>query len=799
MEKYFGAAAHSSLFLCAVMFSTWFGGVRSGMLATLLCVLSFAYILPPANSFAVEITQLPRILLFAFSALVIVSLIGKQKHSAELIKRSEEDLRTIFAILPAGISILDKDGKIIEMNSALHAILGMSIQGLLAGEYTQRRYFHADGTPMGVEEFPSSRAIKEQREILDTEIGVVKENGMTIWTLVSAAPLPGSRSVAVTTDITERKQTVEALRSSESNFRTLAHKSLQGIAIFQDQKIVYANPAEAGILGYTVEELMLLAGEEFFALVHPLDRTVARERARKRKAGEEVTESVDLRILRKDGAMRWIHSFNSSINYNGKPAVLTTSIDITERKQAEEELNKFFRATEQSPDNVFITNRSGVIEYVNAAFVELTGYEKEEAIGNTPRILRSGIHDKKFYDNLWATINHGGTFRSVFTNRKQNGAMYLEDKTISPLRDQQGNITHFVSTGRDITEQVHSEKVIIASEKKYRNLVDTTTIGVFQAAPDGQLVYVNEGFARMSGVGSLHELSSPALQKVCKNPRDFTRLVETLKVKGKAEEFEAEFLTRDGSVRTVMMSATLNDGLISGVCIDITGRKNVEIDLHATEGRLRLLSHRLLEIQENERRQLARELHDEIGQILTATKIDLDVIRRTKLPDELNQRLNDDISMLDTCLREVRNLSLELRPSILDDLGLVAALRWQLERFQQRVGFAGNLYTDGISERLDPAIETTCFRIAQEALTNIAKHAKAHHVEIEMKRRPSELTLTIHDDGDGFDIERATADAMENRSFGILGMQERASLFGGSFEFKSAIAKGTTVSVRLPI
>ena len=329
--------------------------------------------------------------------------------------------------------------------------------------------------------------------------------------------------------------------------------------------------------------------------------------------------------------------------------------------------------------------------------------------------------------------------------------------------------------------------------------MDTATVGVFQATLDGELIFANSGFVQMAGYSSIDELGSSTLQSLYRNRSDHARLVELLKVDGKATEFEAEFLTRDDSVKTIIMSVTLEEGLISGVCIDITGRKKVEVALHATERRIRRLSHRLLEIQENERRQIARELHDEIGQILTATKIDLEVIRRNQLPDELIHRLNDDIMMLDACLSEVRNLSLELRPSILDDLGLIAALRWQLERFQHRAGFAGNLIAEGISERFDTDLETASFRIAQEALTNIAKHGKAHHVEIEMKQNPAELTMSIRDDGMGFDVDRAMAEAVRSKTFGILGMQERVSLLGGSLEFKSVVGKGTTVSARLPI
>jgi signal transduction histidine kinase len=222
-----------------------------------------------------------------------------------------------------------------------------------------------------------------------------------------------------------------------------------------------------------------------------------------------------------------------------------------------------------------------------------------------------------------------------------------------------------------------------------------------------------------------------------------------------------------------------------------------EAERKRTEEALQILSRRLLEAQENERRHLARELHDEIGQALTAVKINLQAAQRT--PDALVAYLEDSISIVDRTLQQVRNLSLDLRPALLDDLGLVVALRWYVDRQAQRVGFTAQFAADPSETRPRPDIETACFRVAQEALTNVVRHAQAQHVRVELRQRDAELHLLIRDDGKGFDVRAAQERAAQGASTGLLGMQERVWLVGGQIDIKSAPAWGTEIRVRFPL
>jgi signal transduction histidine kinase len=212
--------------------------------------------------------------------------------------------------------------------------------------------------------------------------------------------------------------------------------------------------------------------------------------------------------------------------------------------------------------------------------------------------------------------------------------------------------------------------------------------------------------------------------------------------------------------------------------------------------RLRYLSRQLIEAQETERRRLARELHDETGQALTAVKLNLQALKQRSSDLQLSERLEDSIGIVEHSLQQLRDLSHELRPSLLDDLGLVAALRWFVDRQAQRGGLSAHFSAPENFARLPAEVETACFRIVQEALTNVIKHAAAQRVWVEVDTTPSDFLLLLRDDGIGFNVQAAREHALRSGSLGLLSMQERAQLAGGRFEIKSGKTGGTEICVR---
>jgi signal transduction histidine kinase/DNA-binding response OmpR family regulator len=221
--------------------------------------------------------------------------------------------------------------------------------------------------------------------------------------------------------------------------------------------------------------------------------------------------------------------------------------------------------------------------------------------------------------------------------------------------------------------------------------------------------------------------------------------------------------------------------------------------VRAGRHRLQNLSKQLLDVQEAERRHIARELHDQIGQALTALKINLQALDRFLPPGEADIYMNESIEIAEKTLQQVRNLSLDLRPSLLDDLGLVPAVRWYLDRQGQRTGIKIKFVASVGEERLPTQIETTCFRVIQEALTNVVRHAQATRVRVELSQAGNILDLLMRDDGVGFDVQAAMEDAGKGQSLGILGLQERVYMIGGRVQFESVLNHGTEIRAQLPI
>lgn len=345
-----------------------------------------------------------------------------------------------------------------------------------------------------------------------------------------------------------------------------------------------------------------------------------------------------------------------------------------------------------------------------------------------------------------------------------------------------------------------AEQELRQSEQRFRALVQNSTdvIGITDAR--GIILYRSPSLHSTLGYDAADVVGKSIAHYLW--PEDLTRaqtwLAELVESPGVTQRGEIRLRHRDGSCLVVECTCTnhLADPAIGGIvfnCRDITKRKQAEEKLEESRQRLQVLSRRLVEAQEAERRRIALELHDEIGQALTAAEMSLQAALQTPGHDALRPRLQASLAAVERVLEEAHDLALNLRPSMLDDLGLKPALVWLTHRQADLAGLRGEVRGDAWEERLDPVIETACFRIAQEALTNVVRHARAKTVTVTLDRANGQLHLCVRDDGAGFNAAAVRSEAVRGLSLGVLSMEERARLVGGRLECRSKPGEGTEI------
>jgi PAS domain S-box-containing protein len=351
-----------------------------------------------------------------------------------------------------------------------------------------------------------------------------------------------------------------------------------------------------------------------------------------------------------------------------------------------------------------------------------------------------------------------------------------------------------------ITERKRAEEALRESEERYRELFENARDAIYVHDLEGRYISVNHAAEALSGYTRDEILGRHFAEFVAQEHIGQVRACLLAKLESEGETtYEVEVIAKDGRRVPVEVSsrAIYENGTIVGVqgtARDITERKQAQ-------DTLRMFSRQLIEAQEDERRRIARDLHDQIGQALTAVKMNLYTVQRVCNAPEATHCLKDNIDAVDEALRLVRDLSVDLRPPLLDDLGLPTALCWYVDRYEKRAGVTTEVVVDlpNQNERFSRDLETACFRIAQEALTNVARHARATHVLLQLTRTPATLEMVVRDDGAGFDPEALRKRARRVATLGLVGMQERANAAGGVLAIHSRLSRGTEVRFTVPV
>ena len=416
------------------------------------------------------------------------------------------------------------------------------------------------------------------------------------------------------------------------------------------------------------------------------------------------------------------------------------------------------------------------------------------------RLFQAGVAAKKNWDFECRIIRRDGALRWIWAH----GNIFTNAA---------GEAMRMFGVVRDITERKLSDAVVLKSEAHLVNAQRIAKLGSWELDIRTNRLQWSEQICEILG---MRKSELPATYEAffeCVHPMDRNRLAAAQRavLAGQARlDIEHRIVLTDGSEKFVHQLADLERDEagpsihLAGTILDITERKRNEAERESLyrqvvrrQEELRILSRQLMHSQEDERRRLAEELHDEIGQILWAVRSNLELTKSTV--DEAGRgRLDQSSAMIGHAMEQVRSISMNLRPPMLDHFGLEPTLRWLVDRQVNATGTKIDLVGSLGGKRVATELETACFRIVQESLTNVARHSRASMVRIELARMDSDLLLSIQDDGIGFDVAESRQRAMSGGSLGLLGMEERIRFLGGEFEIESVRGQGTVTRIRLP-
>ena len=625
---------------------------------------------------------------------------------------------------------------------------------------------------------------------------------------------------------------------SSEDYRVLVRQSPDAIIVGQHGRLAFLNDAALRLLDRTPDDL---AGTSLDGIFEPQSRTQVRE-ALDRPA--DITAPFDARVTRPDGTARDVEVAIAPVASAGGGGVQVVLRDVTGRRQSElalrESEERLALALAGAREGVWDWNLETNAVLYSSRWKQMLGYGDDEIEPNVSAWERL-VHpdDRERADRANDSVAVGAaTYEAEFRLRHKDGHYVPLLSRGYPIRREPGGpVVRIVGTHLDLTERVRTEAALRESEERFRLAVAAAQEGVWDWNLETGAVVYSPRWKEMLGYAEddipPHISAWERLLHPDDKPRA-ARLNESLERGGATYEGEFRLRHKHGHYVSVLSRGypvRREPGgqvvRIVGTHFDLTERKEAEAVLRrgqeelearvqerttelaraneslreemlerqrAERARTELLG-RLVFAQEDERRRIAREMHDQFGELLTALARRIEMLKESCAGSvELSAQAGALAALAQQLDRDVDHLVWELRPTALDDLGLRAALQNYVQDWSGRVGITADLHTSGLlDDRLAPDVETTLYRIAQEALTNIAKHSGADKVEVILERRPDHVLLIIEDDGVGFD----TAGAGQERGFGLLGMQERAALVDATLEIESAVGRGTTILVRM--
>jgi PAS domain S-box-containing protein len=736
--------------------------------------------------------------------LIIARDITERKNTEKELQKSEERYRNLIEQAPVGIGVY-QDGKFVYVNECSLRIMGCNDQDEIIGSPVLS-FVHPDSRAKVIERM-SKVAVGEVVPPLEEVL--IRKNGEIFDAEVTSLPTvfngrPAGQVLVI--DITERKKAFAELTMANKRFyNAMVTGKMAWWEMDSMTGHVIANENKAAMLGYDPEKFTHYS--DFTKLIHPEDYESAVSAMRNHLEGSEPRYDVEYRIKMSNGDYCWFHDIGGISKYDesGRPrTVAGFAIDISARMEAQERLEKtearYQLLAEQSGIGIGLFSPEGRVMYYNTKALANLGGKAEDFLGKdffeTFGEERGSIYMKRITESIETGINKD--YEDKLSSPSGN---YCFLSNFSRLCDASGKVIGVQILSHDITERKKMEDVIKQTNNYNRSLLEASLDPLVTINTEGIVMDVNKAAEKMIGTKRDKIIGTTYISYI----REQEKAKEGFRTafsKGILKDFPLSVIHKNGKSTDVIINATLfrnDNGEVHGILVagrDITLRKKMEAKLRYSKKMLEQLSRHMNEIRENERSQLALNLHDDLGQRLTGLFLDVAWIKsRIGVQSAtVKSRLDEMSNTISETIDSIREISYFLRPTILYDLGVVPAIFSQLNKFEKHTGIKCSFYFDSEEFNIDDKISLALFRIIQESLTNIMRHSKASAMSVSLKKLKKNIEMVIEDNGIGIDEDKVSS----LTSMGLEGIRERAKSANGEVTITGERGVGTVIIVTIP-
>ena len=720
---------------------------------------------------------------------------------AERVLGGQHPTDELFRLLVTSLTddalyLRDPGGYVVSWNVGAERVKGYTAAEILGRHFSL--FYPEPQAGAGEPAASLARAAREGRH--QAEGWRVRKDGTRFWAEVVVTALRGEdgelRGFAkLTRDMTARQRE----RENEVTLAAMFERTPFGVAMSDPTgRYLRANPVFVRLFGYSEAEL---AQRTVGDLTHPEDTTAAWQIFEDLVQGRRSQADFEQRMLRRNGQVIWVRNTVARLaDADGRlRAIIAMVEDITDRqfayaalRESEARLQAF---TNHSPALMYLKDSEGRYRFANDRFLQRFALRREQVIGRKDDELFSGEQALRSAAHEAEVLARG---RPV---QYEESVQYVEGERFSviskfPVFDAAGSVVAVGAVATDITERRTAEQALREQRTLLAEAQKLAGLGSWEWDPaSGRVTWSDEMYAIY---GLTPEAFRPSFESYLErvHPGDRARAATTVASAlndNRAFTMDERIVRPDGTVRQlrshgqVVRDAGGRALKMVGACMDVTEQK-------MSEAALRALTRRLVQAEETERRRIARELHDRVGQNLSALNINLDILLGHLGESPLRRRLEDSLKLVDGTLQSIENVMADLRPALLDEYGLAAALAWYGEEYSQRTGIRVAVAGGEACATPRPETAVALFRIAQEALNNAAKHSSAKRIAVNLEEVDGEIVLSVKDDGKGFD-----PGAAPRGRWGMTTMRERAEAAGGRLSVDSRPGGGTTVRAALPL